>query len=393
MIKGIKEELLNNILPYWMNKMPDQENGGFYGRIDGQNNLHKQANKGAVLNTRILWTFSSAYRIFKQPEYLAIAKRAFDYINTYFIDKKYGGVYWELDYQGNPVNPKKQSYAQGFALYGFSEYYRATGDILALERAKELFLLIEKHILDKDKGGYFEAFTEDWNLIEDMRLSAKDVNEKKTMNTHLHILEPYSNLFRVWKDKSLEDSLRNLINIFTDKILNNNTYHLNLFFDEDWNNKSEIISYGHDIEASWLLFEAAEAIGDKELLEKLKVISLKIVDSSMEGLQPDGSLIYEKENQHLDTDKHWWVQAENVVGLLYAYKNSGNKVYFENASKCWNFIQDQIIDKTNGEWVWSRKLDGFINTAEDKAGFWKCPYHNARMCMEALSVLANSYTE
>lgn len=386
MIKEIKGELLNNILPYWMNKMPDHENGGFYGRIDGQNKLHKQANKGAVLNTRILWTFSAAYRIFKQPEYLTIAKRAFNYINTYFIDKKYGGIYWELDYKGNPVNTKKQSYAQGFALYGFFEYYRATGDILALERAKELFRLIEKHSYDKAKDGYLEAFTEDWNLIEDMRLSVKDANEKKTTNTHLHIMEAYSNFLRVWKDKEVENSLKNLISIFTDKIINNTNYHLNLFFDEDWNNKSEIISYGHDIEASWLLFEAAEVLGDKELLEKTKTISLKIADASKEGLQTDGSLIYEKENNHSDTDRHWWVQAENVVGLLYAYKNSGKNLYLENAYKCWIYIRDQIVDKTDGEWVWSRKSDGSVNTKEDKAGFWKCPYHNARMCMEAISI-------
>lgn len=386
-MKGIKEELLNNILPYWMSKMPDQENGGFYGRIDGDEQLHKLANKGAVLNTRILWTFSAAYRIFKQPEYLAIATRAFDYINTYFIDKKYGGVYWELDYKGNPVNPKKQSYAQGFALYGFSEYYRATGDVLALERAKELFLLIEKYSFDKDKNGYFEAFTEDWNLIEDMRLSDKDANEKKTMNTHLHILEPYSNLFRVWKDGALVDALRNLIEIFTDKILDTKTFHLNLFFDEDWNSKSEIISYGHDIEASWLLFEAAEVLEDNELIDKLKPISLKIADASMEGLQADGSLIYEKDRAHVDSDKHWWVQAENVVGLMYAHKNSGNKFYLESALKCWDYIQHNIIDKTDGEWIWSRKEDGSINHVEDKAGFWKCPYHNARMCMEVINII------
>lgn len=380
---GFKDELENNILAFWINKMQDYENGGFYGRIDGNNMLQPQSNKGIVLNSRILWTFSAAYRILKKPEYLEMAKRAFEYINRFFIDKKNGGVYWEIDYKGNPVNKKKQTYAQGFALYGFSEFYRATGEVRSLDLAKEFFYLLEK-CHDNKLGGYLEAYTEDWQPIADMRLSDKDANEKKTMNTHLHVLEPYTNLCRIWDSPELKEAQRRLINIFTDKILDKSNFHLNLFFDEGWNIKSPAISYGHDIEASWLLFEAVEILGDKGLLLHIKDLSLKIADAAREGLQSDGSLVYEYKAGHFDLERHWWVQAEGIVGYMYAFKNSENVEYLTYAKSLWNYTQSNIVDRNEGEWIWSRLPDGNANTKDDKAGFWKCPYHNSRMCFEMI---------
>ncbi|WP_320973616.1 AGE family epimerase/isomerase [Dysgonomonas capnocytophagoides] len=382
-MKGFKQELTDNILSFWINKMVDTQNGGFYGTIDGNNRLEPQANKGAILNARILWTFSAAYRILKDERYKDMAQRAFNYIRTYFIDKKYRGLYWEVDYLGNPVNTKKQTYVQGFALYGFSEYYRATGDAEALKLAKEFFYLIEK-TKDCQLGGYLEAFTQDWLPIEDMRLSDKDANEKKTMNTHLHVLEPYTNLCRVWDNDELKESQRELINLFMDRITDKESCHLNLFFDEEWELKSDAVSYGHDIEASWLLYEAAEVLGDPAIVERVASLSLRIAEAATQGIQPDGSLIYEKTPNHTDFERHWWVQAEAIVGYMYAYKNSTNTFYKEKASDVWNYIRSQIIDKENGEWYWSRYANGSINRTDDKAGFWKCPYHNGRMCMEMI---------
>ncbi len=382
--REFREELIGNILPYWINKMQDTENGGFWGRIDGGEQLHKQANKGAILNARILWTFSSAYRIFRKPEYLEMAERAYHYILDHFFDKEYGGLYWELDYLGNPVSTKKQIYVQGFALYGFSEFYRATNRPEALEIAKQFFYLIEKYAYDPINDGYFEAFTREWKPIEDMRLSAKDANEKKTMNTHLHVLEPYTNLLRIWKSPEAEAAQRRLIKVFTDRILNRKTNHLKLFFDENWISKSQVVSYGHDIEASWLLYEASEVLGDSILIKEIKQISLNIVESALEGLQSDGSLIYESDGTHSDPERHWWVQAEAVVGLSYAYRLSGDKKYLDQAQKTWKYIQNHIIDSENGEWFWSVDVHGNASQKEDKAGFWKCPYHNGRMCMELL---------
>ena len=379
----LRQELVDNILPYWMIKMPDHVNGGFYGCIDGEDRVQPLAGKGVVLNARILWTFSAVYRVEKNWEYLKMAERAYAYLQEYFTDKKQNGVFWELNYKGEPLNRRKQIYAQGFALYGYSEFYRATGRPEALEAAKNLFYLIEKYAYDAQNGGYIEALGENWQIIDDMRLSARDSNTPKSMNTHLHILEPYTNLLRVWEDPSLIEAQTRLIHVFCDHIVDSRTKHLGLFFDREWNSQDNGISYGHDIEASWLLYEAAEVLGNPELIEKVKRLSVEIAEASYEGLQPDGSMIYEQTHDgHTDMDRHWWVQAETIVGSYHAWLLSGDEKYLAVAEKCWEYVKQHLSDKTNGEWFWSAHADGTQNRKDDKAGFWKCPYHNSRMCME-----------
>ena len=381
----VKDELTQNILPFWLDKMTDQRSG-FYGQINGNNQLIESADKGGILNARILWTFSSAYLHLKNPHYLTAANRAQEYILSHFFDNEWGGTYWSVTADGNPAETKKQIYAQAFFIYALSEHYRATGDKTSLEKAIELFHLIEKYSFDAIQYGYFEAYSHDWKLLDDLRLSAKDANEKKTMNTHLHILEAYTNLYRVWKNEKLEAQLENLILIFTDKIVNPSTHHLGLFFDENWVSKSNTVSYGHDIEAAWLIEEAARVLGNSGLLMKVQQICTGVAEAACEGLQPDGSLIYEfdPDKNHTDYDRHWWVQAEAVVGFLNTYELTGDPVWFERAEKCWQYIDKNLVDKEKGEWFWSIRADGSVNRDDDKAGFWKCPYHNSRMCFEAM---------
>ena len=395
----MQDVLENNILHFWQTKMVDHENGGFYGRIDGQEVLHPQAEKGAILNARILWTFSAAYRVLRNPAYLETATRAKDYIIEHFIDPEYGGVYWSVDYQGNPLDTKKQFYAIGFAIYGLSEYARATGDREALEYALQLYDCVEEHALDREYNGYIEACTREWGQMADMRLSELDANYPKSQNTHLHIIEPYTNLLRCLKEMhaqescdyvpvlgsvlpigvtipmetiiSVEASLRNLIDIFTGRILNPETHHLDLFFEMDWTRGAgHLESYGHDIECSWLMHEAV----------------CMVAKASEKGLRPDGSMIHEAnlDTGHVDDDLHWWVQAENVVGWFNLWQHFGDEEALERASRCWEYIKTQLIDWENGEWHWSRHPDGTLNTTDDKAGFWKCPYHNGRMCLEII---------
>ena len=383
---GMLRELEENILPFWAERMTDKVNGGFIGRISGDGTACSSADKGAILNARILWAFSAAYRITGKPEYLAAATRAKREITDKFYDRKFGGVYWSLTPEGQPLDRKKQIYALGFAIYGLSEYCRATEDTEALEYAVRLFHDIEAHSFDRDKNGYLEAFTEDWGIIQDMRLSEKDINECKTMNTHLHILEPYTALYRVWKDEELERQLRNLIFLFTDRILDGRTGHLRLFFDEDWNSRHDIVSYGHDIEASWLLYEAAEVLEDPEVTAMVTPAVIAVADAASEGYIPGGGMIYEfhGDTGAIDADRHWWVQAETVVGYFNLWQITGREDALEKASECWDFIRRHIIDRENGEWFWSRRADGSANTVDDKAGFWKCPYHNSRMCLEII---------
>lgn len=385
--KEMQDVLTGNILPFWIDKMVDHENGGFYGRIDGHGNLHADAEKGGILNARILWTFSAAYRVLGKSEYLEMATRAKDYIIAHFIDREYGGTYWSLDYKGNPKDTKKQFYAIGFMIYGLSEYVRATGDKEALDYAIQLFECIEEHSLDVIYNGYIEACTREWGEIADMRLSDLDANYPKSQNTHLHIIEPYANLYRVWKDERLEKALRNMINIFTDKILNPETNHLDLFFEKDWTRGAgHLESYGHDIECSWLMHEAALVLGDAEVLKKVEEIVPLVAKASEKGLNPDGSMVHEAnlDTGHVDDDLHWWVQAEAVVGFYNIYQHFGDESALDKSLQCWQYIKDNLIDYEGGEWYWSRRPDGTLNLDDDKAGFWKCPYHNGRMCLEII---------
>lgn len=384
--KEVEEILTTNILPYWMDKMIDVQRGGFYGRINGQEVLMPEAEKGAILNARILWTFSSAYRLLHKPEYLETATRAKREIIDRFYDKEFGGIYWSISAEGNPLDTKKQIYAIGFAIYGLSEYHRATGDNEALEYAIRLFHDIEAHSFDRKKNGYFEALTREWKELDDMRLSNKDANERKTMNTHLHILEPYTNLFRVWKDNYLKHQLYNLVRLFIDRILDTDTSHLQLFFNDDWESQYHIISYGHDIEASWLLHEAAMVLDDKTLLNEIEPRIIDIAEASTEGFLTTAGMLYEQnvDTASIDADRHWWVQAEAIVGYINLYQYFDDKLSLSRALQCWEFVKRKLIDRENGEWYWSLRADGSVNRNEDKAGFWKCPYHNGRMCMEIM---------
>ena len=380
----VSRNLTENILPFWINRFQDSVNGGFLGRISGDGAVDARSPKGAILNARILWAFSAAYRVLGRPEYLRMATRALREIADRFYDSEFGGVYWSLDAQGRPLDTKKQIYAIGFAIYGLSEYARATGASEAKDLAIRLFRDIEQHSFDPVNNGYLEALTREWEPIADMRLSEKDANERKTMNTHLHIIEPYTALYRVWPDEDLRERIRNLLYIFREKIMDKKTGHLQLFFDDYWNSKQDMVSYGHDIEASWLLHEAASVIGED--IDELLPDVVRIAAAASEGYVPGAGMMYEmhRGSGAIDADRHWWVQAETVVGYLNIFQLTGDEDALDRACETWKFIDKHLVDREGGEWHWSLKADGSVNTVDDKAGFWKCPYHNSRMCLEII---------
>ncbi|MBK0377720.1 AGE family epimerase/isomerase [Mucilaginibacter segetis] len=377
---------LNNILNYWINNTVDIVDGGYYGRIDNDNNIIDHSPKGSVLNARILWSFSAAYNQTKNTGLLPWAHRAYHYITDNFIDKEYGGVYWSVDYLGKPLDTKKQVYASAFTIYALSEYYKATKLDEAFAEAKKLFRLLVEKSYDTERTGYLEAFTKEWEPIADLRLSAKDANEKKSMNTHLHVLEAYTTLYSIWPDAELRTQIETLLNNFLDYIIDHETHHLVLFFDEDWSRRSGTVSYGHDIEATWLLLEAAEAIDHHELVAKIKLICIEISNATIEGIDTDNGLWYEYEpsQEHLIKEKHWWVQAEAMVGFFNTWQITGDKKYLDLSLNNWDFVKRHILDKQNGEWFWGVYADGSVMRTEDKAGIWKCPYHNSRACIEIM---------
>ena len=387
--------LETNILRFWQERMVDYRQGGFYGRIDGYNVLHPDAEKGAVLNARILWTFSAAARVLNNTPYRILAARAYDYLMQRFMDREQGGVYWSLNADGTPLDTKKQTYAIAFAIYGLAEYVRLTNNQEALNAAIRLFEDLEAHAYKWDnekmsncKNGYVEALTRNWQPIADMRLSEKDENGVFTMNTHLHVLEAYTNLYRVLKNVQRDDvqgtkeritkQLRTLIDIFANRIFDPATGHLMLFFDEKWQPSNTHTSPGHDIEAAWLLHEALEVLGDEELLNQ----TLPVIHSLAQAAEED-----------IMDEKEWWCYAEAVVGYIDQWKlyqeekPIESNINLELAEMAFHYIQTHLMDRENGEWFWTILPDGTPDRTHDKAGFWKCPYHNSRMCIEIIERL------
>jgi len=341
----IEKELLENILPFWMRHTVDRENGGFYGKVDCDGHVDREAPRASVINSRILWTFSAACRLVGAP-YRATADWAYDYIVDKFWDPEYGGVYWMLDHKGNPLSDRKQIYAQAFAVYAMAEYYRATGKPESLEFAQRLFRLIEDHSRDAVWKGYLEARGREWGALEDMRLSEKDLNSPKSMNTHLHVMEAYTNLLRVWRDPELEARQKELLEVTMDRIVDNSTGHFKLFFDNQWNSLTEHVSFGHDIEGSWLIQEAAEVLGDRALVDRARKLALRMAETVYaEGLDKDGSLFYEADSNGvmIDPKKHWWAQAEAVVGFYNAFQLSGHEHFLDQSYRVWEYIETHIV--------------------------------------------------
>jgi mannobiose 2-epimerase len=362
----------------------DETNGGFYGSITNENVADADAPRGLVLNARILWTFSAAYIFTTNKKYLEVADRAYHYLTTHFIDKQYGGFFWSVDKYGKPIETKKQVYGIAFCCYAFSEYYQAGRNLHALKHAKDSFCLIEKYAFDKEKSGYYEAFTRDWQTIDDMRLSAKDANEKKTMNTHLHILEAYANLYSACPEENLKKIIQVLLANFSEHIIAPNEKHLGLFFDENWTLKSTDVSYGHDIEAAWLLVEAANTISDPQWIQRTTHYALQLAMGTREGLDKDDGLWYELVDGKLVKQKHSWPQAEAMVGFFNAWQIGGSKKDLDQSMRSWQFVQQKLVDTKNGEWYWGIKDDDSVMDGYYKAGFWKCPYHSVRACMEII---------
>jgi mannobiose 2-epimerase len=381
----VTENLTKNLLPYWSKYMVDNVNGGFYGRISGTDQVFPNEDKGGILNARILWTYSAAYRVTKDTSYLRLAKRSKDYIMAHFIDREFGGAYRSVKATGEPSDTRKQTYTQSFFIYGLSEYSRATGDKEALKTAMDIFECFEKYAYDKEFNGYFEVFTREWQRSRDRLIGEKDDKDEKTMNTSLHLMEAYANLYRVWPDQRMKERLKNMVEIFLDRIVDKETSHLINFMDRNWNSTSTIDSYGHDIESSWLIYEAATLLKDPALTARARATCIKIADAAAEGLQPDGSLVYEKNlsTGHVNTSRSWWAQAETIVGYMNAYEMTGKEKYLDYSIKNWSYTKNHLVDNKNGGWFQSADASGATGRG-DKGGFWVCPYHNGRMCLEVM---------
>lgn len=385
-LQEVRENLTSCILPYWL-KLKDSR-GGYYGEVAADGTVLYDAPRGVILNARIIWSFASAYQALHETSYLVAAVHARDYFLEHFCDHKYGGVYWSVDAAGERLDTKKQLYAQGFAIYGLSELYKVAKDDEVLKNAVNLYKVVETYFADKENGGYIEALARDFSPLEDMSLSAHDINADKTMNSHLHVLEAYANLYQVWPDEELKSAVERLLDIIGTKVMAADG-HLQLYFKRDWSVMPGGVSYGHDIETSWLALECAFALKDLDIVNRVHPWALAMGKAGNEGLLADGSLRYEKLlDGTYDDSRQWWVQAETVVGNLWLWKYHSDPLGAERALAAWGYIRDHLVDNQAGEWWWAVLPDGSLDLSQPKAGFWKCPYHNTRMCLQVLRIFS-----
>jgi mannobiose 2-epimerase len=388
----LRDELVGNILPFWMRHTPDPVNGGFYGALTNDLQVRNDQPRSAVLVARILWTYAAACRLLGDPAYLDMARRAYDYLVSRFWDRQYGGVYWAVDASGAPLVDRKHSYAQAFAIYGLAEYHRATGEAGSLELAQRIFALLDAHSRDAGRGGrggFVEGCSRDWGALDDMRLSDKEPNCRKSMNTLLHLMEAYANLARAWDDAAPRARLRELIGVFFDHVVDPDTHHFRLFFDAAWRWQAfpRSVSYGHDIEGSWLLVEAAETLGDEALLAQARGLAVHMAQAVHDEGRDGAAVVYETGPRGTDYERHWWVQAEAMVGFYNAWQISGQPHFEDAACQSWQYIQDHFVDRARGEWFKIVRRDGTPDPGHVKTGPWECPYHHSRACFEMLTRL------
>lgn len=377
-------ELTDRLLPFWLTNVLDFGSGGFNGSISGRDIVDPKADKGVILATRILWTFSRAYRQAGREEYRRAADLMVRYLRDHFMDRDHGGVFWQLEHSGKPRDTTKRFYAQSFAIYALSEYSRATGDLQALREARELFTLLEKHGRDPVEGGYLDALGRDWKPIADTRLSEVDLNTPKSMNTNLHVLEAYSDLALHEPAGPVVESLEILLEVFLQKIILPNR-HFGLFFDLEWNEVLGNISYGHDIEGSWLLTEAAERTGNGKLAARVQSAALGMAQAVLEqGVDAQGGVLNEREaDGKLKAGKEWWMQAEAMVGFYNAYQLTGQDHYLKASLAAWDYSKKWFL-RPDGEWYSGINDAGVPDLNRPVSGIWKCPYHTARAYMEIM---------
>jgi cellobiose epimerase len=387
-LKSEFETQLISVADWWVQHAIDNKNGGFFGEISRTGEPNVEAEKAIVLNSRILWFFSELANVNPAEQYLNMAHRAYEYMVKHFEDVEHGGVFWHLDCNGHPVDTKKQVYAQAFTIYAYSAYYRLTGNQQAIETAISIQALLEDKARDHEYNGYLDAFDQQWQSMDDMRLSEDDENFPKKMNTHLHVLEAYTGIHLAAPSETTRRALTNIIQCYCRQFVSQENYHLRVYVEKDWTDKSACYSLGHDIESSWLIWEALLVLDDKALINEFKPLVNGINAVCLQdGVGPSGEFRDEFHfTEGYNVDRVWWIQAEALVGFLTAFQLTRNNNFLEAFKRVWEFIKINQIDSDHGEWFWYSKLDsGYLSTY--KAGAWKGPYHNGRALLEVIKLI------
>lgn len=374
--------LEEELLPFWT-KLLDESCGGFYGLVDFDLKVHPHAEKGCILNSRILWFFSESAMLLSSKTARECADHAWLFLHEKCLDREMGGLYWSVSYDGQPLDTTKHTYNQAFGIYALASYYRLTGNPQAIALAMELFHLIESRCTDEE--GYLEAFTRDWKPESNEKLSENGIIAAKTMNTLLHVLEGYSGLYRAYPDAAVESAMRRLFALYADRIYDPQLQRLNVFFDEHYHSLLDLHSYGHDIEASWLADWGVSLLNDEPLRERISQVNQRLAENVYQLAYRKHSVMNECDRGREDTTRVWWVQAEAILGFVNAWEKTGKEKYREAVREIWRYLRETMIDKRpNSEWFWDVDENGVPKSRKPIVEPWKCPYHNGRMCMELI---------
>ena len=382
LVDEVRAHLTERIIPFWKG-LRDEVNGGYIGLVDFDLTRHPEADKGCILNSRILWFFSETYRALGDETLLDEARHACAMLKR-MTDATNGGVYWAMTADGRVADGTKHTYNQGFAIYALSAYYRASGDGEALARAMALFDVVETRC--RDEGGYLEAFTADWRPESNEKLSENGVMADRTMNTLLHVFEGYSGLYQATRDPAVGAALRQMLDIYADKVFDPVKNRQRVFFDYDYNELIDLHSYGHDIESSWLIDWGTGLLGDAALSARIADIDSRLAENIYQRAYRDHSLLNECERGVDNTSRIWWVQAEAVLGFVNAWKKTGDEKYLDAAKDIWGYIEEKLTDARTGEWFWELDADGRPSSRKPIVEPWKCPYHNGRMCLKIMAM-------
>ncbi len=380
--QAAQQMLTGTILPFWMN-LRDDEHGGYYGLMDFDLQVDKTAEKGCILNSRILWFFARAALATGRQDLKDHARHAYLFLKDHCLDREYGGVYWSLTYDGQPLDTTKHTYNQAFAIYALASYYRLTGETEALEAARQLFEIIES--LCTDAEGYLEAFTRGWQPESNEKLSENGVLAAKTMNTLLHVFEGYAGLYEAAPDEKVGQAMRRILGIYADKVYAPDLHRQLVFFDEHYHSIIDLYSYGHDIESSWLIDWGCALLGDAGLSARIAAINSDLAQAILHKAYRGHSVINECERGKDDLTRVWWVQAEAVLGFVNEYQKSGRTEYAAAAADVWHYITEHVVDhRPGGEWFWCLDDNARPSDRRPIVEPWKCPYHNGRMCLELM---------
>lgn len=393
-----RDTLQHNILQFWVDHSLDAEQGGLLGRLSRKGEPIPPGDKSVVLIGRGLWSFSEAYRRYPDPAYQRLAASCLKFLREKMRDKEHGGYYFMVTREGKIIDSTKQLNPMSYVMEGLAEYALAFHDNQVAREALDLFEVIDKHAHDEKYGGYRIAFTADWQYIEDYKdgPNAEGSFGRKSYDWHLGLVEALATLYDVTGDVRVRARLEELLDIFVNKIVDADAGYGRYYFNADWsvadrNGDSKECEYGLDLEASWLLTEAAERVG-RGRDAKIRRASLALVDHALrDGFDEEHGGIYRlgpAAGPARNKDMEWWQQMEAMVAFLNAYQFTGDPKYWRAFDLETSFVMDRFVDHQYGEVYTAIFHDG--KTDDEKVGPWKAPYHVTRAFLEIISRLGGT---